>query len=643
MSPRRSVAHAGTTATPAAPPELTVAEAQHALLAEISWEVCQQSGGIYTVMRSKAPSMLERWGKHYCLVGPYDPQKSPGEFEEAPLEGPFGAVVRALRDLGFRAFYGLWLCKGRPPVVLLDPASVAGKLHEIKYYHWRHHEIGFPAHDKLLDAIACFGYLVTEFLRLLHAQRGKDFRIVAQFHEWMAATAIPELRRQQVPVAMVFTTHATLLGRYLAMHDPWFYDHVPFFDWAHEARHFNIETQVRIERAAAHGAHIFTTVSRITAFECTHLLGRTPEFLVPNGINIEHFAAMHEFQNLHRMYKEEIHQFTRGHFFPSYAFDLDKTLYFFTSGRCEFRNKGFDLAIDALARLNHRMKAVHSPATVVFFLITKMPYHSINPEVMESRAVMEEMRHTCEMLATKLGPRLLAAITEHKLPHLDELADDVLLLRLRRMMFRWHHQRLPPIVTHDLHDDQHDEVLNKLRACQLFNRPDDPVKVVYHPDFVTPSDPLFGMDYDQFVRGCHLGVFPSAYEPWGYTPLECIASGIPSITSDLAGFGTFVTETIGDYHAQGLRVIKRRNQTFDQAADELTTYMMELVQMDRRDRIAFRNQIEGHAERFDWTRLVTSYFCAQHAACALAFAPAKAFPPTLPAAPRSPAASAPNG
>jgi hypothetical protein len=177
---------------------------------------------------------------------------------------------------------------------------------------------------------------------------------------------------------MVFTTHATLLGRYLAMNDPWFYDHLPFVDWAADAKRFNIEAPVKLERAAAHGAHVMTTVSQITASECEHLLGRKVDLTLPNGLNIERFVAMHEFQNMHREFKERIHHFVMGHFFSSYNFDLDRTLYFFTSGRYEYRNKGFDLTVEALAQLNYRLRATQSDRTVVVFFITKRPYRSIS-------------------------------------------------------------------------------------------------------------------------------------------------------------------------------------------------------------------------------------------------------------------------
>ncbi len=577
-------------------------------LLEVAWEVCQQVGGIYTVIRSKVPSILEKWKDRYLLLGPYDPSVTPAEFEELAPQGPIADAIDVLRRDGMEIHYGRWLIMGQPRVILFNPRSVYPRLAEIKYLLWEHHRIPLPGEDDLINSVVAFGYMVEHFLRTLLGQPALDAPIIAQFHEWMAGSAIPELRRTNVPVSIVFTTHATQLGRYLAMNDPWFYDHVPFVDWLADARRFNIEAQTRIERAAAHGAHVFTTLSDITAYECEHLVGRKPDLLVPNGLNIERFVAMHEFQNLHREYKKKLHEFVMGHFFPSYSFDLNKTIYLFTSGRYEYRNKGFDLTIESLARLNARMKQANVDRTVVFFLVSRRPFKSINAEVLQSRAHMEEIRKTCTSIERHFGENLFMATAMGNSPRLDELVDDYWRLRLRQLRHSWRIRRLPAIVTHDMVDDVHDEVLNQLRACNLINHPEDRVKVIYHPDFITTADPLFGMDYDQFVRGCHLGIFPSYYEPWGYTPEECMARGIPAVTSDLSGFGTYLLKHIPDYESRGLFVVHRRINSFDVAAEELTGYLLDFVKMESRGRIALRNIVESCSDDFDWHKLVDNYF-----------------------------------
>ena len=319
---------------------------------------------------------------------------------------------------------------------------------------------------------------------------------------------------------------------------------------------------------------------------------------------------MHEFQNLHLEYKEQIHEFVMGHFFQSYSFDLDKTLYFFTSGRYEYHNKGFDLTLEALARLNWRMRQANMDTTVIMFLITKQPFHSINPGVLQSRAVMEEIQQTCNAIEKQVGERLFyaaASSSDYKLPQLNNFVDDYWKLRLRRTLQSWKSDHLPSVVTHNLVYDREDDILNFLRTSNLLNFQSDRVKIVYHPDFISPTSPLFAMEYGQFIRGCHLGVFPSYYEPWGYTPLESIASGVPAVTSDLSGFGDYVEKHIPDWNERGIYLVNRRDRNFDQAANQLADQMFSFVQLGRRERIMQRNRVESSSEFFDWKHLTVYY------------------------------------
>ena len=340
------------------------------------------------------------------------------------------------------------------------------------------------------------------------------------------------------------------------------------------------------------------------------MLGRNPDLILPNGLNIERFTALHEFQNLHKEYKEKIHQFIMGHFFHSYSFDLDKTLYFFTSGRYEYKNKGFDLTLEALARLNWRMRQENMDMTVVMFFITKQPYHSINPSVLQSRAVMEEVRQDCKAIEKQVGERLFneaAASGDITMPNLNNFVDEYWRLRLRRILQSWKSNHLPFVVTHNLIHDQYDDILSFLRTANLVNNWYDRVKIVYHPDFISPTNPLFGMEYGQFVRGCHLGIFPSYYEPWGYTPLESIASGVPAVTSDLSGFGDYILSNIPQHEEKGLYVVNRRYKSFDEAANQLTDQLYSFVKLARRERITQRNLVESSSETFDWKNLSVYY------------------------------------
>ncbi|HKL32041.1 MAG TPA: glycosyltransferase [Tangfeifania sp.] len=583
------------------------------VLFEIAWEVCNQVGGIYTVIRSKVPSVIEKWGKeNYFLIGPYFEDQAAAHFDPATdYSTPVGKAVLKMQERGFDVHYGQWIVSGRPNVVLFNPFSVYDKLGEIKHFVRQDYHISLPGQDELLDKVAAFGFQVKEFLRYLRSTELREQNVTAHFHEWMAGLPIPGIRKENLDIKIVFTTHATLLGRYLAMNDSRFYDHLAFYNWETEAGKYNVKPIVEIERASAHGAHVFSTVSEVTARECTHLLGRTPDLILPNGLNIERFEALHQVQNQHSQYKGKIHDFVMGHFFQSYSFDLDNTLYFFTSGRYEYHNKGYDLTLEALARLNYKMQQANSKMTVVSFFITKRPFYTFNPEVLHSKAMIEDIQRVCEEIKEQVGQRLYTNITAsngvYEFPDLKDMVDDYLRLKLRRNVQSWKTNHLPKIVTHTLADDSKDEVLNFLRTANLVNNRHDKVKVVYHPDFISTSNPLFKMDYNQFVRGCHLGIFPSMYEPWGYTPLECLASGLPSVTSNLAGFGDYVQRNIQGHEKQGMFIIDRKSKDYHQTAEELANILFKFVQMTRRERIALRYQSEEASLHFDWSNLGKFY------------------------------------
>ena len=151
----------------------------------------------------------------------------------------------------------------------------------------------------------------------------------------------------------------------------------------------------------------------------------------------------------------------------------------------------------------------------------------------------------------------------------------------------------------------------QLRHRGLLNAADDPVKVVFHPEFITSTSPVLGLEYDQFVRGCNLGVFPSYYEPWGYTPMECVVRGIPAITSDLSGFGAYVMSHFPDHDENGIFVARRRNQHFHETVDQVAGWLYALTRMKLRERIQLRNSVESHAEHFDWTHMTRYYRVAR--------------------------------
>jgi glycogen synthase len=198
-------------------------------------------------------------------------------------------------------------------------------------------------------------------------------------------------------------------------------------------------------------------------------------------------------------------------------------------------------------------------------------------------------------------------VADGRLPAVEDLLDEYARVRLTRMMHAWRRSAQPAIVTHELVDDARDPILCHLRHRHLLNARSDPVKVVFHPEFITSTSPILGLEYDQFVRGCNLGVFPSYYEPWGYTPMECVIRGIPAITSDLSGFGKYVMEHFPDHDTTGIFVARRRSASFQQTVDQVSDWLYALTRMSRRERIHLRNETESYAEHFDWSHMGRYY------------------------------------
>ena len=505
----------------------------------------------------------------------------------------------------------------------------------------------------------------------------KTKAVIAHFHEWLSGVALPLCKKRRIDVTTIFTTHATLLGRYLCAGSVDFYNNLQYFDvdaeagkrgiyhrycieraathacdvfttvshiTAYESEHllkrkpdgnlqyFDVDAEAGkrgiyhrycIERAATHACDVFTTVSHITAYESEHLLKRKPDGVLPNGLNVTKFSAMHEFQNLHQQAKEKIHDFVRGHFYGHNDFDPENTLYFFTAGRYEYRNKGVDMFIESLARLNHRLKASGSKMTVVAFIIMPAQTQSLTVEALKGQAVIKSLRDTVDVIERGVGKKIFErALKWHDgepMPDDKDLITSQDRILLRRRLFAMKRHGLPPIVTHNMANDAEDPILNQIRRVQLFNHPSDRVKIVFHPEFLNSANPVLPMDYDEFVRGTHLGVFSSYYEPWGYTPAECTVMGVPSITTNLSGFGCYMEELIENSTDYGIYIVDRRMKGVDDSVNQLTSYMFDFAGKSRRQRINQRNRTERLSDLLDWKRMGMEYVKARQLALRRAY------------------------
>lgn len=588
------------------------------VLFEFSTEVAHRVGGIYSVIKSKAAVTTAEYGDRYTLVGPLNRQSAAVEVEPMPPTDPaLAETIEAMQSRGIDMLHGRWLIEGGPHVLLIDTKTAYGRLDEWRHDLWTNNHIPCPPGDDETNEAVAFGYLVAWFLGE-YLSHEHDRAVVAHFHEWLAAVALPLIKSRRMDITSIFTTHATLLGRYLCAGSVDFYNNLQNFDVDGEAGKRGIYHRYCIERAAAHSADVFTTVSHITAYESEHLLKRKPDGVLPNGLNVVKFSATHEFQNLHQQQKEKIHDFVRGHFYGHIDFEPENTLYLFTAGRYEYRNKGVDMFVEALARLNHRLKETGSKMTVVAFIIMPAQTHSMTVEALKGQAVIKSLRDTVDMIESRVGKRLferaLSWQENDSFPDEGEVISSQDRIMLRRRLFAMKRHGLPPIVTHNMVNDAEDPILNQLRRVQLFNHPRDRVKVVFHPEFLSASNPVLPMDYDDFVRGTNLGVFPSYYEPWGYTPAECTVMGVPSISTNLSGFGCYMEELVPTAEEYGIYVVDRRMKGVDESVNQLADLMFNFTAMSKRQRINQRNRTERLSDFLDWKRMGLEYMKARQLA-----------------------------
>uniref|UniRef100_A0A8C1Y7U1 Glycogen [starch] synthase n=1 Tax=Cyprinus carpio TaxID=7962 RepID=A0A8C1Y7U1_CYPCA len=593
---------------------------QDLLLFEVSWEVTNKVGGIYTVIQTKAKITVDEWGENYIMMGPYYEHNFKTQVEKCePPNQAIKAAMDSLINNGSQVHFGRWLIEGSPYVILFDIGAAAWNLDRWKGDLWNECSIGLPYHDREANDSLIFGSLVAWFFKELTDQLQDKPNVIAHFHEWQAGTGLLLSRSRKIPLATIFTTHATLLGRYLCAGNADFYNNLDKFNIDQEAGERQIYHRYCLERAAVHCAHVFTTVSQITAVEANHMLHRQADVVTPNGLNVRKFSAMHEFQNLHSMNKAKIQEFVRGHFYGHLDFNLEKTLFFFIAGRYEFSNKGADLFLESLSRLNYLLRVHKSDVTVVVFFIMPAKTNNFNVESLKGQAVRKQLWDTTQFVKEKFGKRLYESLLRGEIPDMSKILDRDDFTIMKRAIYATQRHSFPPVTTHNMLDDSTDPILSNIRRIGLFNGRNDRVKIVFHPEFLSSTSPLLPMDYEEFVRGCHLGVFPSYYEPWGYTPGECTVMGIPSVTTNLSGFGCFMEEHVSDPSEYGIYIVDRRFRSADESCNQLTQFMFSFCQQSRRQRIIQRNRTERLSDLLDWRYLGRFYMYARHLALSRSF------------------------
>lgn len=576
---------------------------------EVSWEVANKVGGIYTVVSGKAQELVEHYEEYLC-IGPLFAENRNFEFREQAAPAHIRNIIHELRDVGIQCVYGKWTVRGEPCAVLIDARQAHFDLDSIKGMLYEDFGIDSLRAAGDFDEPLRWAWAVGMFIERLQSSR--DEPLVVQAHEWLAGFSLLYLRHSSSKARTVFTTHATMLGRTISANtDIKLYDDLDGINPDSLARELDVQDKHTTERACAQHADVFTTVSEITGIEAHHLLGRRPDVLLFNGISTEKYPTNEEASVLHMKAREDIRDFLDYYFFSHYTFDLEQSLQFFVSGRYEYRNKGLDVLTDALGRLNEHLKEVGHKKTVVVFYFIPTTVHGIKTELLEERSTFTNMQEYLREHGSDITRKIIRNAS-----HLDRLSSEDLLpdemrTHIERMAANLSHEGLPPVVTHNIVNEQQDPILQGFRRAGLDNDPSDKVKVIWYPVYLTGADGLMDLTYSEAVAGCHLGIFPSYYEPWGYTPAEAAALTVPAITTDLAGFGRYVKKASS---SGGVWVLERHGKSYDDVVEQLFNVLRDFCSMDkfgRNDQKLFAKQL---SKKTSWKQFITRYYEAHELA-----------------------------
>ena len=524
---------------------------------ETSWEVCNKVGGIYTVLSTRAKTLQEIMQDRIVFIGPdcFNGEENPYFFEDKALFNDWLAVAK--HD-GLSLKIGRWNTPGTPIAFLVDfKASYADKN---KFYGelWERYGVDSLHAYGDYDDSAMFSYatakVVESFFRFYLCN---CTNVIFHANEWQTGFAALALQHDVPEIATIFTTHATGIGRSIAGNNKPLYDYLQAYNGDQMADELNMQSKHSIEKQTAHYVDCFTTVSDITAVECKELLDKPVDAVLPNGFEDDFVPKATLFTKKRNAARKRLLRIAEA--LTGSKLD-DNTLIVSTSGRYEFRNKGIDVFIEAINKLRHDEELQRD---VVAFI--EVPGWVARPR-------------------TDLQERLAT----------NKTYDTALFL---------------PLVTHELHNMDADCVLNRARHLGIANAPTDKVKLIFIPCYLNGDDGIVNMSYYDVVLGNDLCVYPSYYEPWGYTPLESIAFKVPCITTDLAGFGLWANQLKGKFCeiTDGVKVIHRTDNNYFEVADSIKQTIKEYAAMDKKTVEKCRANAQKLSKKALWREFIQAY------------------------------------
>lgn len=531
---------------------------------EASWEVCNKVGGIYTVLSTRAKTLQDELTDKVFFIGPdfWQDEENPLFKEDKSLLVEWRKYAENQDNLNVRI--GRWNIPGKPIAILVDFHPFFKEKNEIYAWAWKYYQVDSLHAYGDYDEASMFSYAAGRVVESYYKFFGLSSHenVIYQAHEWMTCLGALYVQQACPAVGTIFTTHATSIGRSIAGNNKPLYDCLTGYNGDQMAEQLNMQSKHSIEKQAAHHLDCFTTVSDITNEECAQLLEKKADVVLMNGFEDDFVPKPgRTFDMARKKARTSMLKVANTLLGTNLK---DDTLIVSIGGRYEYKNKGIDMFVDAMNRLRNDSRLNRN--VLAFVLV---PAWVKEPRV--------DLQH-----------KLSARGRKDNMPCGD------------------------PRITHNLNNQDHDPVLGQMNWLGMHNHADDRVKVIFVPCYLDGKDGIFNMQYYDLLIGMDLCIYPSYYEPWGYTPTESVAFHVPCITTDLAGFGLWVNKERKHYSTiqEGVKTIHRSDYNFVQAAEDIRETVVEFVNMDNSSIISARKNAQQIAEKALWKHFITYYYQA---------------------------------
>lgn len=527
---------------------------------ESSWEVCNKVGGIYAVLSTRANTLQKKFKDRIIFIGPdcWQEKTCPYFKEDLSL---FQDWRNEAEKEGLKIRTGRWTIPGNPIAILVDFNKYYKDKNTIYTQLWEDFKVDSLHAYGDYDEASMFSYAAAKVVESFYNKYlGKKDKVIYHGNEWMTGLGLLYIKKHLPQIATIFTTHATSIGRSIAGNNKPLYDYLFAYNGDQMAEELNVQSKHSIEKQTAHNVDCFTTVSEITGKECEELLDKPADVILPNGFEDDFIPKGAFFTKKRAAARKKALQVANA----LLGTELDDdTLIVSTSGRYEFRNKGVDVYIEALNRLlrDNGMKK-----TVLAFI--EVPGWCGEP-----RQDLIERLESGKKYDTPL---------------------DV------------------PMITHWLHNMSHDNVLGMLKYLDMQNRNEDKVKLIFLPCYLDGNDGILNIPYYDIILGNDLCIYPSYYEPWGYTPLEAIAFKVPCITTDLAGFGLWANAVKGRYCEieDGVKVVHRTDYNYSEVADRIKETIIKFSNFSPAEVKKARSNAYNLSKKALWKEFIENYYIA---------------------------------